>query len=119
LIAQKGADYVEVGPFDADEAQSICEMFESKGVQFEILVDNDEENEIRREHQKKMDEYTQESLQNFNQRGFVTTRKAPVLDLRTIYFEIADSDYSRVQDFLEKYGFGLPTSDGSYELGDE
>jgi hypothetical protein len=43
---------------------------------------------------------------------------AGTLDLRIVYFEIADDDLAKVQPSLENYGI-VPLSDGSFELGED
>lgn len=85
---------MELGPFSINEVESVKEIFISKKVPFEMLIDEDMRD--------------QEAP-----RGM-----AGQLDLKFVFFEISDSDFEKVKSHLEKYAI-MELSDGSYELGEE
>lgn len=95
---------MEVGPFSISDVEGVKELFASKNISYEILVDREEEEKI---------------MAAYHARATPAPRaSAGSLDLKIIYFEISDSDFEKVKISLEKYGI-IPVSDGSYELGEE
>ncbi len=94
---------MELGPFSISEIEPVKELFESKKVPFEILIDKEAE-------EQQMAEFHAQATQ-------APRAMAGRLDLKIVYFEIADEDFEKVQHGLEKFGI-MAMSDGSYELGE-
>ncbi|MES2769188.1 MAG: hypothetical protein V4596_08585 [Bdellovibrionota bacterium] len=95
---------MELGPFSISEVESVKELFESKKVSFEILIDKEAE---------------EQQMAEFNAQATQAPRAmAGRLDLKIVYFEIPDEDFEKVQHGLEKFGI-MAMSDGSYELGED
>lgn len=95
---------MELGPFNVSEIGYFKELFESKKVAFEILIDKDLEEQIMAEYHAKATSAPRAT--------------AGQLDLRIVFFEIADEDLDKIKQGLENYGIVF-SSDGAYELGDE
>ena len=95
---------MELGPFAISEIESIKALFESKQVPYEILIDQVAEAQF-------LAELGAESKQ-------APASMGGKLDLKIMYFEIAESDFEKVEQGLEKYGI-MAVSDGSYELGED
>jgi hypothetical protein len=95
---------MKIGPFSINDVNGIEELLESKNLEYTASVDHEAERAI---------------LNRFNDTATLSPRQtAGTLDLKIVYFEIADADYEKVKDSLEKYGV-VPVSDGSFELGEE
>ncbi len=95
---------MEIGPFAMMEVDHIKELLESKNIKFELVFD---------------EELAHKAIAEHNSRATTAPRQtAGHLDVKSIFFEIADEDFAHVKDQLEKYGIVLG-SDGSFELGDD
>lgn len=94
---------MEIGPFSINEVESVKELLQAKQVAFEMILDEDMKDQ-------QMAEFQSQATQS-------PRAMAGQLDLRFIFFEIADSDYEKIKSHLEKYGI-MEFSDGSYELGE-
>lgn len=95
---------LEIGPFNIYDVEQIKAVFERKGVEYEVIVDEDMKNRLNEE---------------FNQRVRETPRAAVgTLDLRYIFFSFEGTQLEKVKDDLERFGVA-PHSDGSFELGEE
>jgi len=95
---------MKLGPFNSADFNSVTEMLESKKIEYSVEIDEQAKNEI-------MARYHDHAQYNPRQ-------MAGTLDLKIIYFEIADSDFEKVKAQLENYGI-VPISDGSFELGED
>ncbi len=93
---------MRIGPFGVFDTDQIVETLTAKAITFEVFVDEQEKERILNKYHE-------------------TVRRdgGVQLDLKIVYFDIADDDFPRVATILEKYGVVLTQSDGSYELGDE
>lgn len=95
---------MKLGPFNTIDFNGITELLESKQIEYSVEIDEQAKNEI---------------LASYHDRAQYNPRQmAGSLDLKIIYFEIADGDFEKVKGALENYGI-VPLSDGSFELGDE
>ncbi len=95
---------MEIGPFGLNDINAITEMLQEKGVEFEIVIDEEEKERLTKQH---------------NEIAQVSPRQmAGRLNLQIVYFEMSDPAYEKVKTELEKYGFGIQ-SDGSFELGED
>lgn len=93
-----------LGPFNIREHEHIKMILESKGVPFGVYLDQELEEQL---------------LKNFHQGATISPRSsAGRLDLKTLFFEIQDEDFFKVQLELEKFGIVAP-SDGSWELSED
>lgn len=94
---------MEIGPFGVNDVTSIEEILQTRGVQYEILVDEEEKERL-------LEEYRQSVHYN---------PKMPIrLDMKIVYVEIPDADFEKIKDVMENYGI-VPLSDGSFELGED
>jgi hypothetical protein len=84
-----------LGPFSAIEVETLEELFKLKGVEYQLIVNE----QLLKEHE--------------SAHGRVFN-----LGLKFIRFEIADEDFVKVAEEMEKYGIVAP-SDGSFELDNE
>ena len=95
---------MEIGPFGLNDISAITEMLQEKGVEFEIVIDEEEKERLTKQH---------------NEIAQVSPRQmAGRLNLQIVYFEMTESAYEKVKTDLEKFGFGIQ-SDGSFELGED
>ncbi len=94
---------MEIGPFGVGDVGSVEEILQSRGVQYEVLVDVEEKERLLEEYRKSV-HYNPKNPAN--------------LDMKIVYVEIADADFEKIKDVMEKYGI-VPVSDGSYELGED
>jgi hypothetical protein len=95
---------MELGPFTIADVEDVKAVFDSKNVLFEMFIDEDTEAEI---------------LKDFNERATSAPRAmAGKLELKIVFFEIADEDFEKVRHGLERFGVTVQ-SDGSYELGED
>lgn len=95
---------MKLGPFNSTDVNGITELLESKRIEYSMEIDEQARAEI-------MAKYHDHA--RYNPREMAGT-----LDLKIIYFEIADSDFEKVKTQLENYGI-VPLSDGSFELGED
>lgn len=95
---------MQIGPFNVRELEPLQELLKSKNVAFEVFIDKDLEADLLKQFNE---------IATYNPKTFGGT-----LDLRTIFFELAESDFEKVKTELEKYGITAP-SDGKMELGEE
>ncbi len=95
---------MKIGPFSTRDMNGIVELLESKQIEYSAEIDEQAKAEILAEYHQKA---------TYNPRDM-----AGGLDLKIIYFEIADEDFEKVKGPLENYGI-VPISDGSFELGED
>jgi len=94
-----------IGPFNIRDAENLIEVFDSKEIQFEIVIDKEREQQI---------------LAHYHESDQVNSRASTgAANLNIASFEIADTDLEKIKDTLENYGIALSSSDGSFELGEE
>jgi len=95
---------MKIGPFSVNDFNGVKELLERRKIEHTVEVDQEAERAI---------------LAKFNDQAQGNPRAmAGSLNLQIVYFEIADADFPKIQDVMEKYGV-LPLSDGSYELGED
>ena len=94
---------MEIGPFGFGDLTSIEEILQDRGIQYQVLVDEEEKERLLEEYRKSV---------HYN------PKYGGQLDMKIVYMEIADSDFEKIKDVMENYGI-VPVSDGSYELGEE
>ncbi len=94
---------MEIGPFAPSDMTSLEEILETRGIKFEAFVDVEEKERLLEEYRKSV---------HYN------PKYNGQLDMKIVYLEIADSDFEKIQDVMEKYGV-VPVSDGSFELGED
>ena len=94
---------MEIGPFAPSDMTGIEEILQTRGVKFEAFVDVEEKERLLEEYRKSV---------HYN------PKYGGQLDMKIVYLEIADSDFEKIQDVMEKYGV-VPVSDGSFELGED
>jgi hypothetical protein len=95
---------MELGPFNISEIEYFKEIFTRRKVAYEILIDKDLEEQIMAEFHEKA--------------TTAPSAMAGQLDLRIVFFEVANEDFEKVKADFENYGV-LEPSDGSYELGED
>jgi cell division FtsZ-interacting protein ZapD len=94
-----------IGPFTISDAENLIEVFETKEVPFELVIDKEREKQI---------------LAQYHEAATVNPRMtAGTLNLTIASFEIADTDLEKIKDTLENFGIALTNSDGSFELGED
>lgn len=95
---------MEIGPFGLNDINAITEMLQEAGIEFEIVID--EEEKVRQT--KLHNEQAEQQPRNMAGR----------LNLQIVYFEMNETAYEKVKTNLEKFGFGIQ-SDGTFELGED
>ena len=93
---------LEIGPFSLNDIEPIKKILQDKGVDFELIVDEDLRDRLKQEFDQRVREGTYTAI--------------GTLDVSYFFFSFQADDFAKVKDEFERLGVA-PQSDGSFELG--